>query len=191
MKDKNGPSNKVRFLGIPKKAHFVGSPILVFHVAIIQNTMITPLVREKSKSPLTSDISLFTRRVCFLWVKRKMSEVKGDLYISGLVFVHIPAIPYVALLLALEQVILLIIISIIIIMLLILPMTSVHPYQVINAQLLELQHDAPQVRSQNLWVRLLLQVLLEGALSVEAEALTRLGTTSTTCTLMGGSLGQG
>ncbi len=57
-------------------------------------------------------------------------------------------------------------------------------YQVINAQLLELQHDRAQVGSKDLWVGLLLQVLFEGALGVQPEALTGLSTPSTACSLM-------
>ncbi len=37
-------------------------------------------------------------------------------------------------------------------------------YQIVNAQLLELQHHGAQVGAQDLRVRLLLQVLLEGPL---------------------------
>ena len=50
-----------------------------------------------------------------------------------------------------------------------LPPTPAH--QIVDAQLLQLQHHRAQVGAQDLWVRLLLQVLLEAGLGVEAEAL--------------------
>ena len=47
-------------------------------------------------------------------------------------------------------------------------------HQVVDAQLFELQHDGAQVGAQDLGVGLLLQVLLEGVLRVQPEALARL-----------------
>ena len=46
-------------------------------------------------------------------------------------------------------------------------------HQVVDAELLQLQHDGAQVGAQDLRVRLLLQVLLEGRLRVQPEALAR------------------
>ena len=60
--------------------------------------------------------------------------------------------------------------------------------QVINAKLLQLQHDRAKVGSQDLGVGLLLQVLLEGGLCVQPEALARLRTASTPCSLVGTGL---
>ena len=61
-------------------------------------------------------------------------------------------------------------------------------YQVINAQLFQLQHNRAQVRPQDLWVSLLLQVLLEGGLSIQPEALARLCTPGTPSPLMSAGL---
>ena len=47
-------------------------------------------------------------------------------------------------------------------------------HEVIDAHLLELQHDGAQIGAQDLGVRLLLEALPEGGLRVEAEALARL-----------------
>ena len=63
--------------------------------------------------------------------------------------------------------------------------------QVINAKLLQLQHDRTQVGTQNLRVGLLLQVLLEGGLCVQPEALARLRTPGTPCSLVGTGLQEG
>ena len=57
-------------------------------------------------------------------------------------------------------------------------------YQVINAQLFQLQHNRAQVGPQDLWVGLLLKVLLEGRLSIQPEALARLCTPGTPSSLM-------
>jgi hypothetical protein len=46
-----------------------------------------------------------------------------------------------------------------------------NPHQVIDAQLLELQHHVAQVAAQDLGVGLLLQVGLEAGLGVQPEAL--------------------
>lgn len=64
-------------------------------------------------------------------------------------------------------------------------------HQIINSEFLQLQHDITQVRAQNLRICVLLQILLEGALGIETERLTRPRTTSTTGTLLRARLGNG
>ena len=61
-------------------------------------------------------------------------------------------------------------------------------YQVINAQLFQLQHNRAQVGPQDLWVGLLLKVLFEGGLSIQPEALARLCTPSTPSPLVSAGL---
>ena len=62
--------------------------------------------------------------------------------------------------------------------------SSTEVYQVINAQLLELQHNGAQVGPQDLWVGLLLQVPTKGSLCVQPEALSRLSAPSTASPLV-------
>lgn len=57
-------------------------------------------------------------------------------------------------------------------------------HQVIDAQLLQLQHDASQVAPEDFRVRLRLQVALEALLGVEAETLAGACASSTTSTLL-------
>ena len=61
-------------------------------------------------------------------------------------------------------------------------------YQVINAQLFQLQHNRAQVGPQDLWVGLLLKVLLERGFSIQPETLARLCTTGTPSSLVGTGL---
>lgn len=63
--------------------------------------------------------------------------------------------------------------------------------EVLDAELLELQDRVGEVGAQDLRVRLLNELLLEGLLRVQPEALSRLGTTGTTGTLLGRGLGDG
>ena len=63
-------------------------------------------------------------------------------------------------------------------------------HQVIDTQLLELQHHAAQVGPQDFRVGLLLQVFLEAGLCVQAETLAGLRTPGTSCPLMSASLQQ-
>ena len=65
---------------------------------------------------------------------------------------------------------------------------SAEAYQVINAQLLELQHHRAQVGPQDLWVGLLLQVPAKGGLGVQPEALPRLRAPGPTGSLMSACL---
>ncbi len=61
-------------------------------------------------------------------------------------------------------------------------------YQIVNAQLFELEDHAAKVRPQNLGVGLLLEILLEGGFCVQPEALAWLRSASTSCSLMCTSL---
>lgn len=70
------------------------------------------------------------------------------------------------------------------------PAASQATHQVINAQLFELQHHAAQVGPQDLGVGLLLQVLLETGLSVQAKTLAGLRTPGTPRPLMSAGLQQ-
>jgi hypothetical protein len=63
-------------------------------------------------------------------------------------------------------------------------------YQVINAQLLQLQHHIAEVASQDLRVGLLLQIRLEGGFRVQPETFPWPGSPSTTTALVGRSLKQ-
>ena len=63
--------------------------------------------------------------------------------------------------------------------------------KVVNAHLLHVEDNRSQVAAEDLRVRLGLEVLLEGLLRVEAEALTGAGTTGTTASLVGRGLADG
>eukprot|EP00754_Rhynchopus_humris_P006658 Rhum_TRINITY_DN13182_c1_g1::Rhum_TRINITY_DN13182_c1_g1_i1::g.57091::m.57091 len=71
---------------------------------------------------------------------------------------------------------------------------GVHPvevHEVLNAQLLQLQHDGAEVRPQDLGVRLRDEVALERLLRVQPEALAGTRATGTARTLVGGGLRDG
>ena len=58
------------------------------------------------------------------------------------------------------------------------------PHQIVDPQLLQLQNDGAQIGPKDLGVGLLLQVLLEARLGVQAEALPRLCTPCSPRSLM-------
>ena len=62
--------------------------------------------------------------------------------------------------------------------------SSQEAYKVVNAKLLQLQHDGAQVGAQDLRIGLLLQVPAEGRLCVQPEALPRLRAPGTPCPLV-------
>ena len=66
--------------------------------------------------------------------------------------------------------------------------SSQEAYKVVNAKLLQLQHDGAQVGAQNLRIGLLLQVPAEGRLCVQPEALPRLGAPGAPCPLVSARL---
>mmetsp|Transcript_15732 Transcript_15732/g.52661 ORF Transcript_15732/g.52661 Transcript_15732/m.52661 type:complete len:620 (+) Transcript_15732:595-2454(+) len=61
---------------------------------------------------------------------------------------------------------------------------EVEMHQIVDPQLLQGEHNRPQVRSEHLGVSLLLQLLVECLLSVETEALPWPCTSCTTCSLV-------
>ena len=68
---------------------------------------------------------------------------------------------------------------------------EVKVHQVVNAQLLQLQHHRAQVGAQDLRVRVFLHLCRVRFLCVQAEALARPRTTGSTCTLLSASFGNG
>mmetsp|Transcript_48960 Transcript_48960/g.116583 ORF Transcript_48960/g.116583 Transcript_48960/m.116583 type:complete len:518 (+) Transcript_48960:640-2193(+) len=68
---------------------------------------------------------------------------------------------------------------------------EVEVHQIVDAQLLEREHNAPQVAPQHLRVCLLLELLMERLLGVEAEALARPRAPCPPCPLVRARLGDG
>ena len=68
---------------------------------------------------------------------------------------------------------------------------EVKVHQIVDAQLLQLQHDRPQVGAKDLGVCVVLHLILVSLLSVESEALSRLCSTGTTGPLLCTGLGDG
>ena len=66
--------------------------------------------------------------------------------------------------------------------------SSQEAYKVINAKLLQLQHNRAQVGAQDLRVGLLLQVPAKGRFCVQPEALSRLRAPGASCPLMSARL---
>ena len=62
--------------------------------------------------------------------------------------------------------------------------------QVVDAQLLELQHDRAEIRTQDLGIRVLLHLVLVRLLGVEAETLPGLRSTGSSGSLLRRGLGD-
>lgn len=60
--------------------------------------------------------------------------------------------------------------------------------EVIDAQLLQLQHDGAEIRTQDLGIRVLLHLVLVGLLGVQAETFPGLGSTGSAGSLLGRGL---
>ena len=68
---------------------------------------------------------------------------------------------------------------------------EVKVYQIVDAQLLQLQHDCPQVGAKNLGIRVVLHLVLVSLLGVETEALSWLRPPGSTGPLLSTGLGDG